>query len=79
MAFHVTPGPPEALFMLAINWKESGCGAGQGDNYRALEVSDAALGPIKPLSLLWKIKGGNSMQIRSDLCAREDFLEWHGN
>lgn len=29
------PGPPEDLFMLAINWRKDDCWAGQGNNYRA--------------------------------------------
>lgn len=63
------PCPPEDLFVLAINWGESGWGGGgcggHGHNYGSVNVSEAALGHVKLPSPLCKIKYEN-MQIRPD-------------
>lgn len=40
-------GPPEDLFMLAINWRKDDCWAGQENNYRAKAMSGITLGHIK--------------------------------
>lgn len=44
------PGPPEDLFMLAINWRKDYCRAGQENNYRAQAMSGVTLGHISPVT-----------------------------